>query len=325
MIRSHHSPPVIVGVCALLFAACSESTTFSPTPPPPNAAFAIASMMTCGASFRMISSEHDALMDQYGLPSAVDTVDVCEEWTGSDYNYQAVAVGSSENIPGFTDTVQTIAYQGGSVTGYSADGAAASNPTSVGPTAFDYLHADAATRQASYDYPYYGVYSPDPNACTQPPCLETSVGVNSAQPTLSAGASVVGGRDTIQIPSGNYVKHGLSRRGVRALVDNAVEIAPSLAGLRRFRSINGSQTIVRSIDPKSQLLMIEELTESAGTMRATHAWARVAGGYVRSHSEYVSTEKINGKELKSAAKIVFQNVKVRNGGLSLPGAQGITP
>lgn len=117
---------------------------------------------SCGASFRMISTEEDTLMTPYGIANTVDTVDICETWTGSDYAYQATEVGSSDNIPELPDDIQTSTYENGYVTGYSGSGSPTATASSVGATAFDFLYADDATRQASYDYPYYGVASPDP-------------------------------------------------------------------------------------------------------------------------------------------------------------------
>lgn len=263
----------------------------------------------------MTITEHDSLMTQHGLPTLVDTVDVCESWTGSDYDYQAIGVGSSDNIPGFIDDVQTIVYEGGQVTGYAMTGEASAEPSGVGSTAFDFLLADDATRQASYDDPYYGVSSPDPNACTT--CLQ--VVQSSRDDDAGAGSAILG--DTLP----KFSKHGLSRRGVRALVENAVEIGRSSDGYRQFRTVIGETTIVRGVHPGTQLLMTEELTEPEEAMRVTHTWSRVPGGYVRAHSEFSTSERINGKNYVSSARIVFQNVQVTDKSLWPTNAQGVAP
>jgi len=249
----------------------------------------------------MIANEDDSLMSQYGIPNSVDTVDVCESWSGSDYQYQAVAVGSSDNDPALVDSVQTITYQAGYATGYTPAGNAAAPSTSVGATAFDLLYADNSTRQASYDNPYYGMSSPDPAACLQPPC-----------PLMSR---VAPSRVELNGPSkdlnvGQFTRHGLTRVGIRALLDNAEEIAPSSQGYRRFRSFFRGDTIIRSIDPVTQLLVGEEISSGAGTMRITHQWIAVPGGYVRSRSQYVNDELLDGKKYHSTGTIAFENVSI---------------
>ncbi|HWL40466.1 MAG TPA: hypothetical protein VNO75_09525 [Gemmatimonadaceae bacterium] len=259
----------------------------------------------------MITTEDDSLMTQHGLSTAVDTLDVCESWTGNDYVYQAVELGSSENIPGFEEEIQTVMYQSGYVSGYAATGELISQPSSVGPTAFDFLYADEPTRQASYDYPYYGISSPDPSVCTT--CLQIQAGSKPAK--IPPATSTVQG-DTIGVP--RFTRHGIMRLGVRALIDKSEEIGPSIEGYRRFRMTNGTKTTVRAIHPLSQLLMSEEFSEPEGTMRVLHTWTRVPGGYVKDRSTYSSTEQIDGREIRGAGKILFTNVRVTDPRFPVP-------
>src|SRR6266513_2542448 len=93
-----------------VFACNDRSPAAGPNRPPvPSGAGSMASM-SCAASFRMIAVDPDSLMAPYGLPSVVDTIDVCEAWTGSDYTYQATLAGSADNIPNFPDTTSTVTY-----------------------------------------------------------------------------------------------------------------------------------------------------------------------------------------------------------------------
>lgn len=270
----------------------------------------------CGASYNMISTETDSLMTQYGIPNTVDTVGICETWLGNDYAYQATAVGSSDNTPGFIDDVQTTTYENGNVVGYSQGGASAAAPSPVGATAFDMLYADDATRQASYDYPYYGVASPDPSTCLTPPCALQSAaprtGISTSPESITRERSTR--RTSSAATSGGsaepFTKHGLIRRGVRALVDDASEIAPLRNGWRRFQAMHNNEVVIRSVDPKTQLLMAEEYDGAVDTMTASHSWSRVDGGYVRAYSDYVTVERVAGKRLHSHAHIVFRNVQI---------------
>ena len=298
-----------------VMTACSDTPTVAPHQMlHPSAT--LLDMSSCGASFRMISTEQDDLMTPYGIPNTVDTVDVCEAWTGSDYAYQATAIGSSDNVPGFVDSVQTITYQSGNVTGYTQSANAAAPASPVGASSFDMLYADNSTRQASYDYPYYGISSPDPATCIQPPCPVQSLNTTArlTDGTTTPGDATTASNAPTPSASGNVVpqfaKHGLLRRGVRALVDDADEIARSKEGYRRFRVVHKGETIVRSIDPKTQLLMAEESDGPADTMFTTHVWTQVAGGYVRNHSDFETVEQVNGKRLRSRTRVAFQKVRI---------------
>ncbi len=275
--------------------ACSDSSrAVAPLVAPGSRLLSFVPMSSCGASFTAISHETDSLMTAYGIGLTVDTVNVCESWTGSDYDYQVTEVGSSDNLPGFTDTVQTVAYQSGYVTGYTLSGASAADPSGVGSTLFDLMRADNPTRQASYDSPYYGVSSHDPSTCLQAPCPALLRSAQSAQST----------------PDTLFKRHGLIRRGVRAIVDASEEITRSPNGYRRFRAVQGDATVIRSVDPVTELLMDEESTSPQETMRVTHKWTKVAGGYLRDRSDYISTEIISGKKVTSFGNVELTNVKI---------------
>jgi hypothetical protein len=300
---------VLAGISVV--CSCSESrNSLSPQADIHPAGGHLIAMTSCGASFRVISDETDSLMVAYGIGQTSDTVDVCESWTGSDYDYQATGAGSSDNVPGFADTVQTVTYQGGYVTGYTETGASASNPSPVGSTSFDFVYADNPTRQASYDDPYYGISSHDPGTCLQPPC---PVMLRAQAPPQQGSASALTPlivRSNLGLQDTLFTRHGLSRRGVRALVNESEEIAPSPQGYRRFRTIAGDVTTVRSIDPVTQLLVAEESTSPTETMTVTHKWIKVAGGYLMDRSDYVSVETIDGKQIRSFGTVQLKDVRV---------------
>jgi len=311
MCKRQKHPTLLTAAGLLCVAACAEPAreTLSPLAIPNSPSGNFVSMSSCGASFRAISNETDSLMAAYGIGTTVDTMDVCEMWGGSDYQFQAVAIGSSENLPGFTDTVQTVTYQSGYAAGYTQTGADASGPTSVGATAFDLVRADDETRQASYDDPYYGVSSHDPSTCLQPPCAAMTVTTNIQ--TSDAGKSSAPAQASLYIASDTlFSKYGIVRKGVRALVNDSQELPPSMRGYRRFKSVNGDRTIVRSVDPLTQLLMEEEITLPDEIMRITHTWVKVAGGYIKTRSAYVSAQKISGRTVTSFGSIDFQNVRI---------------
>lgn len=225
-------------------------------------------MVSCNASFRLITTTTDSLLAPYGIATSVDTTDVCESWTGSDYAYQATGVGSSDNVPGYADTVQTVVYQNGAATRYAADGSAVTPAVSTQGSSFDFLYADNATRQASYDYPYYGIGSPAPGGCTKAPCPVVDRNVPLSARTGSP-------RSDLGAPVQPYP--GLTRRGVRMLLANAREIGRSAEGYRRFESVSSGETHIFSLDPATQLIMAEELAGATDTTEVRHSWQAVAG------------------------------------------------
>jgi hypothetical protein len=77
--------------------------------------------------------------------------------------------------------------------------------------------------------------------------------------------------------------------------------------------VKGEMTIVRSVDPVTELLMGEESTAPGETMTVTHKWTKVLGGYLLDRSDYVSTETIEGRQIKS-----FGSVQIKNSRISDP-------
>jgi len=302
-------PATVFAGIAIVWACSDAHNALSPHADLHPTGGHLIAMSSCGASFRVISDETDSLMTAYGIGQTSDTVDVCESWTGSDYDYQVSGAGSSDNVPGFGDTVQTVTYQGGYVTGYTQSGANAADPSPVGATSFDFVNADNPTRQASFDEPYYGVSSHDPGTCLQPPC-PVMLRAQDRPPSGSTSAPPKGVTANIGVSDTLFSRHGLSRRGVRALVNESEEITPSTQGYRRFRATHGDMTIVRSIDPVTQLLMAEESTSSKESMNVIHKWTKVVGGYVLDRSDYVNTETIDGRQIRSFGSVRLMNVHV---------------
>jgi hypothetical protein len=239
----------------------------------------------------MIVDQADSVMAQYGIPSVVDTFSVCATWVGTDYTVRAERTGSSEWALSVADSTASVEYGGGVVSGYGTDGSANATGTSVGETMFDFVGADATLRQASYDDPYYGVYSGgDGNTCVP----------TAGQPCpLSSTRS-----------DGKYTNHGLSRRGVRALVNNMTELGRGSKGERRFRGMRGRSEWIISLDPETQLFVGEEIREGGSTSKATHFWKEVAGGYARDRTEIEDTDEVDGRKVASRAVIAFTDVVV---------------
>lgn len=208
--------------------------------------------------------------------------------------------GAQTTSPELIDDVRSATYEGGYVTGYSQSGSLTAPASPVGATSFDFLVADEATRQASYDYPYYGISSPDPSVVLM------SVGMADRSASSGNVSPASSSLDTLR----QFVRHGLTRRGVRAMIDAATEIGRSAEGYRRFRAVRGDETIVLGIDPITQLLMREESAGPADTMVADHPWTRVPVGFVRKQTKFEVVEVVGGKKMRSRGSLAFQKVRI---------------
>lgn len=307
---------MILALCASTMIgiglACADQGIVAPNKPNVPSSRADYYNPNCGASYTIITDDYDDLMAQYGIGTSVDTANVCETWVGNDYTLHAAVVGSSDNVnPSTDDVVQGTDYQGGMITPYAADGSVvAPSDGASGTTAFDVVQADASLRQASYDDPYYGIRSPGNGSCIQPPCPVQSLNTTA---TLTNGAT---GQSSPPVPSasGNpvpqFVAHRISRRGVRALVDAAVEISLSAQGHRRFQKVVGKNTDTYILDKDTELLIGEEHADSATTMRVNHTWKLVNGVYVRYRTEINTVEKVRGRDRSSHTTLTFLNVRL---------------
>lgn len=284
---------ITVCVVALLVQACSDSLPSAPTDPHPQIAADVIpnpNPNCTGVSYTMITTEDDSVMAQYGIPAETDTVNICENWVGNDYTMQAVVAGSSENLPTGRDTIQAVNYQSGTVTGAGANGSTVATQ-SVGQTSFDMMNADAALRQASYDSPYYAITSANEGGACVPPPGQRCPLVATRDPNATA-----------------FTGHGLTRQGVRALVNGASEIALSPEGHRRFQHVSGKVTTVWTVDEDTQLLIGEDVITPTGRLQATHFWKQVGPRYVRDHTDITDVDVVNGRSVPSHAVITFVNV-----------------
>lgn len=264
----------------------------------------------CGVSFRAVVTDEDALLASYGIPATTDTVHVCETWTGSDYVVRETTVGSAPNAFRDPDPARTVVYSGGQVTGIAADGGPAHDGADVGPTAFDFMQVDAAGRQAAYDDPYHVVYAGEDPACGS--AIRCSVGTATGT-SETVGPLRAAAPDTGKAAQ-KFTKHGLKRRGVRALVDDAAEVGRSPEGHRRFRKRRGDAEVVLTLDKDTELLVGEETTRPEGTTKATHVWKKnKQSGYVRERSEIETVETVNGRPMRSRTTVTLLDVALNSG------------
>ena len=271
----------------------------------------------CAVSFAMTVTEQDPELAEDGLPlEATEDVSICQTWTGSDYQYQVVTTTDTENSSSSVpDTVQSVAFSGGQLlAGEAAGNLVAQEP--IDATLFDAMNAPQYLRDASYDDPYYGVTGgggggglcPDP---TQIIC--------SPQPALIEGGSTTLG--------GRFERHGITRRGVRAQLDQSEELPALVPALRRFRVQRGEVTTEHHLDRQSQLL-IREIHEAPGqTLTVTHEWQESLSkrppqsrapwpNFVRRSTSIEARERVGDEIVLSRTTIKFRRVVVNGVALS---------
>ena len=112
-----------------------------------------------------------------------------------------------------------------------------------------------------------------------------------------------------------FAKHGLKRRGVRALVDDAEEVGRSAEGNRRFRKQRGGAEVTLTLDKNTELLVGEETKTPTGTTKATHTWKKdKRGGYAREQSVVESVETVGGRSVRSRTTTTLSNVALNTDG-----------
>jgi hypothetical protein len=274
----------------------------------PGPARSVVDAASCGVSFVAVTYHDDGVLAQFGIPSSQDTVHVCETWTGSDYTVRTTFIGQ---VPGAFEVPGaggTTLYQGGTVSGYDANGGAVHAPVGVGSTAFDFMAVDAATQAAAYDDPYYAVYAA---GCADPQQLVCNASLRASEGAVqnAVGSTNAGTADSSKkSPDGHFAKHGLTRRGIRALVNDASEIAKSPDGDRRFRKVMGDTEVIFTVDKVSALLIGEESRAPGRESKAKHHWKKNNGSYTRERTDIELTEHVGTKTFVSRKSVVLLNV-----------------
>lgn len=303
---------------------------------------------SCAVQYRSIINVVDTDLDSAGIPPQTDTSDVCEAWTGSDYQVQERLIGETMSEGDEPDTSRIVEYINGQVTGYTASGVPTSDPAAVpGGTLADLVSATSDEREAVADDPYYGILASgstcidttapgcDPgggggsgggtcdnydaygNCC--PPqqiiCDGSGGGFSvQAAPYVAARQPVRQAHPSLaSAPSDSkYTRHGLTRRGVRALLDTYDGAGTSPQGLLRFRKNAGGGEVTIDVEPRTQLIAHQEFHGPDRETKIHYQWSRVRGTptYVRSRMIVETTMVENGAiKRRGAVTMMINNVR----------------
>jgi len=278
--------------------ACSDSKA----PPsgltllPPGAIRANVGGFGCAITYYAITQTNEAELAAFGVEPLTDTAQVCETWTGGDYQVEVTQIGSSEPVSDFSENVKTVIYQNGATSAYNASGSLMASQADVGVTSFEFVAATPDETQASYSDPYYGVIQNSQN-CTPSPGAPTCP-VFLRQLDQSQGVA----QASLDRP--------LSRAVLKHLLKGKQEITPSIEGYRRFHKVeaNGDETTI-SIDPVTELIRRRESKTGKGITRSDLTWTEQRGKFVRDRLDMVSDEVVRGKRMLSRTSVVLRNVQ----------------
>ncbi|HEX8455628.1 MAG TPA: hypothetical protein VF647_26340 [Longimicrobium sp.] len=146
-------------VFAALAACADDQTTGSAPFARPGAPRLVTAPFSCGLSYTSTNTFYDADLATYGIPEITTTHDNCETWTGSDYRLFVQETSSSVTDPEVANDVTTSWYQYGVTRGFNSAGVEIADATQVAADAFALGLASPEEKQASYNEPYYAVYS----------------------------------------------------------------------------------------------------------------------------------------------------------------------
>lgn len=271
----------------------------------------------CAVTFGMTVTEEDPELAAEGLPLEVtEEVQVCQTWTGTDYRFQVVTTSNTENATNeVPETVQSAAFAGGQLLAGDA-GMNLVSQEQVDATLFDAVNASPTLRDASFDDPYYGVSGgggggsncPDPQ---QIQCEE--------QPEMREGGPVAA--------PGRFERHGIKRRGVRALLDQAEELPAVVPALRRFLVRRGEGTTEYHLDRNSQLVVREIHIAPGQTLTVAHDWQESLSkrppnskapwpNFVRRRTNIEALERVGDRDVLSRTTITYRRVVVNGVALS---------
>ena len=314
----------------VLFSACDRDaapTTITRFEP----ANSVAPQFPCTAQYTVITADADSLMTGFGAGIVVDTTDVCQSWNGTDYSIRVTEIGSSErqDVVG-SDSVVGGEWHEGVARALDANGNDITAPNVAGGTIFDALEADASTRAAVADDPYFELASLgdcvadngefadcSPDVCQpQIECFPSGGSLTALSTSLPTSGQA---RAAIQADDEKFKKHKVKRHGVRAVLEEFDEVPSDHPNQRRFRKVTaaGEERIV--VDKRSQLMLMHEVDDKEGKLRVSHHWRRVRGGFVKSATrEEFEEQRPSGRRLRSAALTTFVNVRINGQYVSAP-------
>lgn len=115
--------------------------------------------------------------------------------------------------------------------------------------------------------------------------------------------------DSVRAAAAALDRHGVQRRGVRALIANASETSRSSLGKRRFAvTVAEGTSVLYHVDPQTQLLEREEWTTPSGSTDVRYSWRRSGSGYRKKRTDVTYTESLNGRPIVSRSTVTVTNL-----------------
>lgn len=267
----------------------------------------------CGAAYTLVEFEEDSVLQAQGLPREVDTLSVCQTWTGNDYDLHVARVGNAMDttLAAPADVPTTVHHVNGVMTFANSDGSPAEGTIQSG-SVLSFINADEALVEATMADPYFnvratgscdgqmssdGLCTPGDDTTTkEDPCRdgdryiicdqEPDPGMRGDEQIPTAARAGVMTPALLRLALGAETasrtagRHRIRRPGVRQLIESADEVARQQPRLRRFRRTTGDETTTYTVDRITGLLVAEDVESPGRSLRVTRRWRRVPGGYV---------------------------------------------
>ena len=302
--RARRLAPLVV--FAALAACADDQTTGSAPFAKPGAPRLVTAPFACGLSYTSTNTFYDADLAAYGIPEVTTTHQNCETWTGNDYRLYVQETGSTVSDPEVANDVTTSWYEYGVTRGYNSQGVQIADATQVAADAFALGLATPEEKQASYNEPYYAIYSGG-EPCGTRMCDHQQLQSRSpSAPRTNMSAN--GNPDAHKVGKKD---HGMRRPAMRALLAASDEIGRNGVGHRRFRAVRGDQETIVTVDPATELMVGQETKGPQGHTRATLRWTKIkrkdgAEGYLR---QSMTVEGENGQgNGTSRSTVVITNI-----------------
>jgi len=273
----------------------------------PGAPRLVTAPFACGVRYQSTNTFYDADLAAYGVPETTTTHDNCETWTGNDYRMFVQETGSTVTDPEVANDVTASWYEYGVTRGYNAQGVEIADATQVAADAFALGLATPEEKQASYNEPYYAVYSGG-QPCGTRMCDQQMHNRSPSAPRASMATAGNGNPDAHKV---GKKEHGIRRPALRALLATSDEIGRNGLGQRRFRAVRGEEETIITVDPATELMVGQEVKGPNGHTRATLRWTKIkrkngTEGFLR-QSMTVEGENGHGKQT-SRSTVVITNI-----------------
>lgn len=260
----------------------------------------------CVLQYTVVSLDEDSVLLRHGIPTTVDTTEVCQTWTGTDYDLHTVEVGSSMNHDVIRPSpVAGTEWHSGVLRTLDTAGREVEGALVVGGRSMDVLGIDEATQAAVADDPYASVVVPGECvvedgetfvSCSADACADELIVCDGEAATMSLSSQPLETRDASKYSVAERARQPrIVRKGIRRRLEHFTEQPSAVSGRRVFtRGAAGAEERI-TIHAATQLPILYETRSARDHVRQAFAWRQSKGMFVRSETSEEYAELKNGR------------------------------